>query len=554
MNAAKALVKCLEQEGITTIFGYPGAAICPFYHELELAASPIKHVLVRHEANAGHAASGMARITGKPAVCVATSGPGAANLITAIATAYMDSIPIIAITGQVNTSQIGTDAFQEADITGAAEPFVKHSYLVKDAGALPRIVKEAFYIAATGRPGPVLIDIPMDIQLTEIGDFTYPDTVEIRGYKPSFAGNKLQIKRVAEAIAASEKPLICVGGGIFARNAYTLMRQIAERADIPVINTMMGISAFPCDHRLYCGMIGMHGKPLANRALNECDLLILLGARVNDRALPVNAQDKPFKVVHVDIDPAEIGKNLPAAIPVVGDIYAVSEQILEILPEKKHTEWTSYLNGAKIGADVSNSDDCQPPTVDCQLPTVNPREFYRILNRLIPADAVITADVGQNQIWTANNIALGDGGRFITSGGMGTMGYSVPAAIGAKRAAQDSGSAREVIAICGDGSFQMQFMELATAVQHGINVKIIIMVNNRLGMVREVQKLRYDNNLTAVFLDGSPDFIKLADAYGIAGERLSDIKNADKALVALLASKKPYVLVVDVDADERSLL
>jgi acetolactate synthase-1/2/3 large subunit len=462
MTAASALVKCLELEEITTVFGYPGAAICPFYDEL--SKSPIKHVLVRHEANAGHAASGMARISGKPAVCVATSGPGAANLITAIATAYMDSIPIVAITGQVCTDQIGKDVFQEADITGACESFVKHSYLIKDAQSLPEIVKKAFYIAASGRPGPVLLDIPFDILMTEI-DFEYPETVDIRGYKPSCVGNKLQIKRVVEAISESEKPLIVAGGGMFCRDAAVLMREIAEKSDIPVINTMMGISSFPQNHELYCGMVGMHGKPVANKAMNECDLLILLGARINDRAILAlkqerGAGDLNFKIVHVDIDPAEIGKNLPAAIPVVGDIRAVLEQILEQLPGKKHTEWKEYLKKHK--AENKNK-------IEVDSGKINPQRFIEILNRLMPADTVISADVGQNQIWTANNIRFGEGGRFITSGGMGTMGYSIPAAIGAKKANPE----RDVIAICGDGSFQMQFMELATAVQHDINIKII---------------------------------------------------------------------------------
>ncbi|MCL1831658.1 MAG: biosynthetic-type acetolactate synthase large subunit [Oscillospiraceae bacterium] len=554
MTTAKALVKCLEKEGITTIFGYPGAMICPFYDELS-RSNVIEHVLVRHEANAGHAASGLARLTGKAAVCVATSGPGALNLITAIATAYMDSIPIVAITGQVSSEQIGKDVFQEADIMGAAEPFVKHSYLVKDAAQLPRIIAEAFYIATTGRPGPVLIDIPVDVQFVEI-DFNpenYQDSntpPDIRGYKPSVAGNKLQIKRVIEAIEQSRKPLICAGGGMFAAKrgkfAFEAMREMAQHADIPVIHTMMGISSFPTDHRLYCGMIGMHGKATANRALNECDLLILLGARVNDRAIPALTKDTPPKIIHVDIDPAEIGKNLNAAIPVVGEICMVLAQILETLPQKKHNEWNAYLN--KIKSTVSGNE--KTAENNARTDVINPREFYKTLNRLLPRDTVITADVGQNQIWTANHLSLGEGGRFITSGGMGTMGYSVPAAIGAKRSAPE----REVIAICGDGSFQMQFMELATAVQHDINIKVIIMKNDRLGMVREVQKLRYDNNQTAVFLDGSPDFIKLAEAYGIQGERLCEPSNIDKALITLLASKQPYVLVVDVDAEERSLL
>jgi acetolactate synthase-1/2/3 large subunit len=542
MKAALALVKCLELENITTVFGYPGAAICPFYDELELNSSSIEHVLVRHEANAGHAASGMARITGKPAVCVATSGPGAVNLITAIATAYMDSIPIVAVTGQVCTDQIGKDVFQEADITGATAPFVKHSYLVKDAQSLPEIVKKAFYIAASGRPGPVLIDIPFDVLSEDIdfNDFNKHSEADIRSYKPSTTGNKLQIKRVIEAINESEKPLICGGGGLFHKNAAELVKEIAVRADIPVINTMMGISSFPCEHHLYYGMVGMHGKAVANHAMNECDLLILFGARINDRAT-LAMRERNLKVIHVDIDPAEIGKNLPTAIPVVGDICAVLEQIAEQLPDKKHTDWNKQLKGIKLKGET---------TVKNTGSKVNPKEFLQILNRLMPADTVIVADVGQNQIWTANNICIGEGGRFMTSGGMGTMGYSVPAAIGAKRASPS----REVIAICGDGSFQMQMMELATAVQHNIGVKIIIMTNNRLGMVRELQTLKYNDNQTAVFLDGSPDFIKLAAAYGIDGDCLNDIKDADKALITLLASKKPYVLQVNVDENVGAIL
>ena len=542
ITAAKALVQCLKKENITTVFGYPGAAICPFYEEL--ADSDIEHILVRHEANAGHAANGYARITGRPAVCITTSGPGATNIITAIATAYMDSIPLIAITGQVCTDQIGKDVFQEADITGAAEPFVKHSYLIKNADELPQTVRKAFYIAATGRPGPVLIDIPLDVLQTEIEfDMSgYENTAEIRGYKPSHKGNKLQIKRVIEAIAESEKPLICAGGGVFGSGGHILMQEMSQKADIPVINTMMGIGSYPQTHPLYLGMIGMHGKPTANKALNECDLLIILGARVNDRAILNLENGKSLKIVHVDIDPAEIGKNLTATVPVVGDIYAVLKQILENLPQKKHTSWNEYLR-----RNVKRDKQVKTPPAKNK---VCPKEFIGILNRLMPEDTVIVADVGQNQIWTANNILLPNGGRFITSGGMGTMGYSVPAAIGAKKAAPN----REVIAICGDGSFQMQMAELATAVQHGISIKVIIMRNNRLGMVRELQKNRYGGRLAAVDLDGSPDFVKIADAYGIGGDYVTDIKSADRALITMLASKKPYVLQVSVDEDERSII
>jgi acetolactate synthase-1/2/3 large subunit len=537
ITVAEALVKCLEAEQISAIFGYPGAAICPFYDKL--AGSKIRHILVRHEANAGHAASGFARLTGKPAVCVATSGPGATNLITAIATAYMDSIPMVIITGQVSTEQIGRDVFQEADITGAAQPFVKHSYLIKDAELVPEIVKKAFYIAGSGRPGPVLLDVPYDVQLQEI-DFKYPESVEISSYKPKCEGNKLQIKRVAEAIKKAQKPLICAGGGLFTANARELVQALAEKTNIPVICTMMGISLMPSDHPLFLGMVGMHGKSASNRAISECDLLILLGARVGDRAVTAIKAREDFSVIHVDIDPAEIGKNLPVNVPVVGDLKAVLMQLLEVVEPDKNNNWNKYLQDLKLQETVKPEE---------RKNTVNPAAFLDELSKLLPEKCVVSADVGQNQIWTANNLKL-SGGRFITSGGMGTMGYSVPAAIGAKSAAPDA----EVIAICGDGSFQMQMMELATMIQHGINVKIIIMANNRLGMVREVQANSYNNRLTAIFLDGSPDFVKLAAAYGIKGEYVNSISEAKNALVNLIKSDKPYILQVKIDENEKSIL
>jgi acetolactate synthase-1/2/3 large subunit len=537
ITVAEALIKCLEAEGIRKIFGYPGAAICPFYNQL--ADSKIEHILVRHEANAGHAANGFARLSGKPAVCVATSGPGAVNLITAIATAYMDSIPMVIITGQVCTDQIGRDVFQEADITGATTPFVKHSFLIKNAERVPEIMKKAFYIAGSGRPGPVLIDVPLDIQLKEI-DFKYPENIEISSYKPKCEGNKLQIKRVAEAIKEAKKPLICAGGGLFSAGAEDLVKIIAEKADIPVICTMMGISVMPHSHKLFLGMIGMHGKIAPNKAIAECDLLILLGARVGDRAVTAIKNRDDLKVVHIDIDPAEIGKNLHVNVPVVGDLKAVLTQLKEVMESEQNTEWVKYLQ-----------DLCRG---DFQLPelrenSVNPVAFINELNNLLPEKCVISADVGQNQIWTANNIKL-NGGRFITSGGMGTMGYSVPAAIGAKTAKPEM----EVIAICGDGSFQMQMMELATMLQHGINVKIIIMSNNRLGMVRELQTVLYNDRQVAINLDGSPDFIKLAAAYGIKGEYVNDISEAENALKNLIKSDKPYVLQVKVNENEKAVM
>lgn len=537
ITVAKAIIECLKAEGISTVFGYPGAAICPFYDELY--KSDIEHILVRHEANAGHAASGYARITGKPAVCIATSGPGATNLITAIATAYADSIPMVIITGQVNAEQIGRDVFQEADITGAAEPFVKHSYLIKNPDELAIDFKRAFLIAGTGRPGPVLLDIPMDIQ-TEIIDFEYPEKAEIRTYKPNVVGNKLQIKRVLEAISIAKKPVICAGGGLFLSDACEEMQQLAEIADIPVINTMMGLGSISTLHPLFYGMLGMHGKRIANYALQNCDLLILLGARVGDRAITGLQNLDKLKVVHIDIDPAEIGKNLSVTIPVVGDVKTIINQVIAELPKYSHNDWLDELNA------LHRQDK---PELTAPKGCVNPKSFIEHLNKLLPQKSVVVADVGQNQIWTANNIKI-DGGRFLTSGGMGTMGYSLPAAIGAKKAAPDY----EVLAICGDGAFQMSFMEIATAIQHNINVKIIVMVNNRLGMVREVQSNKYNSHLIAVCLDGSPDFIKLAAAYGMDGETVDDIAKADAAVTRMINSKKSYILQVMVDENEKTII
>ena len=533
ITAAQAMAKCLTAEGVSVAFGYPGAAICPFYDAL--LETDIRHVLVRHEANAGHEASGYARITGKPAVCIATSGPGAVNLITAIATAYADSVPLICITGQVNREQIGSDAFQEADITGAAEPFVKHSYLVSDPNDIPRIFKEAFYIAGTGRPGPVLIDVPMDVQREEI-DFEYPEKVDIRGYKPTVKGNPMQVKRVYKALCEAEKPLICVGGGVFAAGAIEEVRGLARKMQIPVITTMMGISAFPSGDPLFYGMIGTHGVKTANRAVQECDTLFLVGARVGDRAVKTPlALEKTTRIIHIDIDPAEIGKNIGADLPLVGDARLVLRQLLDIAEPAKHDDWLAHLETfrtEKVFADVPAG-------------TVNPKLFIDTLSKAMPDDSVICADVGQNQIWTCTDYRFEDRGRFITSGGMGTMGYSLPAAIGAKLAAPQ----RTVCAICGDGSLQMSMMELATAVQHEVPVKLVVMTNTRLGMVRELQTKGYGDRQTAVFLDGSPDFVKLAEAYGIPSMRVTDKESMDAAIKRLAEDEGLLLVEVTVDKD-----
>lgn len=539
MKAAQAMVECLKAENIKVVYGYPGAAICPFYDALMDAENDITHVLVRHEANGGHAANGFARISGRPAVCIATSGPGATNLITAIATAYADSIPIVCITGQVNTDQIGSDVFQEADITGAAEPFVKHSYLLKDPEDLPRIFKEAFYIAGTGRPGPVLIDVPMDVQKMEL-DFEYPDTVDIRGYKPTTKGNYLQIKRVLTALEEAEKPLICIGGGVFASHAQNEINELARIMQIPVITTMMGISVFSDDNPLFYGMLGMHGVKSANMAVKECDVLFLVGARVGDRAVRTPlALEKTTKILHIDIDPAEIGKNIGADYPLVGDAKSVLSQMLEMAVPMEHGEWIKHLDSFK-----------QPKSFEAASNgTVNPREFIAALSKAMPDNTVVVADVGQNQIWTATGYHIKEGGRFLTSGGMGTMGYSVPTAIGAKMA----DPSRPVMAICGDGAFQMEFMELGTAVQHGVNVKIVVMSNNRLGMVRELQTNGYNGRETAVFLDGSPDFIKLAGAYGIPAVRVTDEASMKEAIRLLSETDKLCLVEVRIDENAATL-
>lgn len=529
MTGAKAIVRCLEQEGITTVFGLPGAAICPFYDAL--SDSYIRHILVRQEQHAGHAASGYARMTGKPAVCVATSGPGALNLLTAIATAYMDSVPLIAITGQVDSELLGRDVFQEADITGAAEPFVKHSYLISNVNEIPKVLKHAFHIAGTGRKGPVLIDIPIDMQTATL-EFDYPQKAEIRSYKPSINGHIGQIKRAISAIKSSEKPLLCVGGGVFSANAHQEVFLLSDSLNIPVVTTMMGISCISPCYRLNLGMIGMYGRNTANRAMNEADLLILIGARVGDRAImsPMGLS-KTTKIIHIDIDPAEIGKNIDTDIPIVGDIKNVLTEIIERANGINPFEWTSpiydeahtYINSTK---------------------SVDPRELISKLMCKAKENACIVADVGQHQIWTAQGYKLNKG-RFITSGGMGTMGYALPCAIGAKLAGND----RQVIAVCGDGGFQMSMMELATICENNVGVKIVIINNSTYGMVKELQDKKYNSNNIAVSLDGNPDFVKIANAYGIRSERLTSSCGIDDAVNKLLKDDSPFLLECVVSAD-----
>lgn len=539
MTGAAAMVRCLELEGVKTAFGYPGAAICPFYDAL--AGSSIHHVLVRTEQNAAHAASGYARISGTVGVCIATSGPGATNLLTGIASAYMDSIPLVIITGQVRSDLLGRDVFQEADITGAAAPFTKHSYIVSRAADIPRIFKEAFHIASTGRPGPVLIDVPIDMQQRSIADFDYQKPADIIGYKPRVQGHSLQIRKAVEALKACKRPVLCAGGGIFSAGAQEELRQLVEKLQLPTITTMMGIGALPTAHPLNLGMLGTHGCAPANKAIRDADLVIMAGARVGDRAVAAPGQVATrAKIIHIDVDPAEIGKNMPAHIPIVGDLRNVLRDLVAQAEGQAPQEWVQAVTERKKRYAAKSIEP-----VDGY---VEPKSFMRTLSRRMAADGVLCADVGQNQIWSANYYEIRQG-RFLTSGGMGTMGYSIPCAVGAKAAE----SGRQVCAVCGDGSFQMSMMELGTICQEGLGVKIIIMRNTRLGMVRELQDNHYKGVHSAVYLDGSPDFVKIAGAYGIPARLVSSNEEAEAALEEMWADDRPYLLVCEIKPDYPSL-
>lgn len=532
MLGADAMVKCLEEEGVEYVFGYPGVAICPFYNSI--LESDIQTILIRTEQNAAHAASGLARVSGKVGVCAVTSGPGATNLITGIATAFADSIPLVCITGQVNSELLGSDVFQEADITGAVESFVKYSYLVKDVNDIPRVFKEAFHIASTGRKGPVLIDVPIDIQNTALAKFKYPEEVNMRTYKPTVKGNAVQIKKVVKELVKSKRPLICAGGGVLLSEAEGELRAFAEKYSIPVVSTMMGIGVMPTKHPMYYGMVGNNGKPYANRAMNESDLLIMVGARVADRA--VNQPDLITEnkvLVHIDVDPAEIGKNVGPAIPLVGDAKHIFEDIAKEEISCQHEEWIEILNGYR-----DTMERIRKPNPDY----VDPAEFIRLLSEAMEEDAVYVADVGQNQIWSCGYHIVKKG-RFLTTGGMGTMGYSIPAAMGAKLADRK----KQVVAVCGDGSFQMSMMELATMRQFDVAVKIIVLKNNYLGMVREYQHYTYQDHYSVVDLSGSPDLEKLSAAYDMKFMRQKDMSGIQDTIREFLEKDESILLECLID-------
>ncbi len=531
------VVKALENNGVKVVFGYPGASNCPIIDKLSF--SSVKHILTRNEQGAAHMASGYARVTKEVGVCTATSGPGATNLITGIATAYMDSVPVVALTGQVTTGLIGKDAFQEVDITGATLPFTKHSYLVKDGLEIPRIVNEAFHIAGTGRPGPVLIDLPMDILKAE---YDYPDDepeINIRGYKLAGKANESQIKKIAEAIKAAKQPVILAGGGIVISDAVDEFRKFVKDTDIPVVSTMMGIGVVPSSSPRYYGMIGSHGARRANMILNRADLVLVMGSRLGDRSVAHAGGFKSNKkIVHIDIDPAEIGKNVVPDIPVVGDIKDVLGQLAPLVSSyRTEPEWIAAADEIRKNAtrEVETSDTGY----------VNPKYFLQKLSDKTNSEIYVSTEVGQNQIWTANYFNFTTPRSLLTSGGFGTMGYGLPAAIGAATAAE-----KPVVAVMGDGSFQMDLPELGTMCQWGIPVKMVLFENDRLGMVHEHQYLLYNSNYQAVDITGSPDFNKLADAYGIPNSIISENSEIDAGIDALMGAEGSYLLVVKVNPFE----
>ena len=534
ITGAEALIESLENEGVEVIFGYPGGSVLPIYDELYDAS--IRHVLVRHEQAAAHAADGYAQATGRTGVCIATSGPGATNLVTGIATAYMDSVPLVAITGQVPRSLIGGDAFQEADITGITLPITKHNYLVKDVEDLPRIIKEAFYIASTGRPGPVLIDIPKDVT-TDTLEFRYPQKINLRGYMPPKGVDVEQLREAAQLILRSERPVIYAGGGVIISNASSELLSLAETIMAPVTTTLMGKGAFPDTHPLSIGMPGMHGTKYANYAIQESDLIIAVGARFDDRVTGKLESFAPnAKIIHIDIDPAEIGKNARVDIPVVGDARAALSRLTGLVKEEQPRTgaWIDRIKKWKEEFPLQYKRD-----------GLKPQYVVECINELYP-DAIITTEVGQNQMWAPQYFNCTRPRTFITSGGLGTMGYGFPAAIGAKVGVPDA----TVIDIAGDGSFQMNSQELATAVQNNVPVVVAILNNGYLGMVRQWQELFFERRYSATIIEESVDFVKLAEAYGALGLRVKEPEDVKAALKEAVDSGRPCIIDFIVERTE----
>jgi acetolactate synthase-1/2/3 large subunit len=535
MSGAMMMIEALKREKVEMIFGYPGGAVLPIYDKLY--DSGMYHILTRHEQGGIHAAEGYARVSGKPGVVIATSGPGATNLITGLTDAMIDSLPLVVFTGQVASSVIGTDAFQEADVLGITMPITKHNYQVRDVNDFPRIIKEAFHIATTGRPGPVLIDVPKDIAVAE-GIFNYDTPVHLPGYQPKTEPNYLQIRKLVEAVSSAKKPVILAGAGVLHAKGSELLKEYAEQQHIPVVNTLLGLGSFPADHPLFLGMAGMHGTYTANMALYECDLLISIGARFDDRVTGnLNHFAKNATIAHIDIDPAEIGKVVETKIPVVGDAKLVLENLIHQNGKRsQHDEWYTALQNNKKSLPLwyKKSDE-----------ELKPQHMIELIHEWTNGEAIITTDVGQHQMWAAQYYRLQQPNRWVTSGGLGTMGFGLPAAIGAQLAEKDA----NVIAILGDGGFQMTLQELSVIHELNLPVKVILLNNGVLGMVRQWQEIFYEERYSQSVFQSQPDFVKLAEAYGMKGLKIQTEEDFPAFKQALL-SNEPVLINVNVSQME----
>ena len=542
IKGARILLECLSRLGIKEIFGYPGGAVIPIYDEL-YSFKGIKHYFARHEQGAVHEADGYARSTGKVGACLATSGPGATNLVTGIMTAHMDSIPLLVITGQVSSSLLGKDAFQESDIVGITVPITKNNYLVQDIKDLPRILKEAYYIASTGRPGPVLVDIPRDIQLQEIpyDEFNkiYENHFSLEGYNPVYEGHKGQIKTAIKMIKDSKKPLIIAGAGILKAHAYEELKEFVEKTNIPVAMTLLGLGSFPGNHELALGMIGMHGTTYANYAANEADLIIAAGMRFDDR---VTGNPQKFvpnaKIIHIDIDPAEIGKNKLIDVPIVGDLKNVLTDLNEKAPKVSYDEWLKQIKKWKKEYSLTyrkTEDDI-----------LIPQEILSEIDKITKGNVIVATDVGQHQMWAAQYLTFNNPYSILTSGGAGTMGFGLPAAIGAQVANPN----KKVLAVVGDGGFQMTFQELMLIKEYNLPVKIFIINNSYLGMVRQWQELFHEKRYSSVDLSYNPNFIKIGEAYGIKSIQLKNKKDLKKNLKKILESDEAVLVECIVEKEE----
>lgn len=544
MSGAQAIIASLEAEGVDTIFGYPGGQAIKIYDAL-YDSKKIRHVLARHEQGATHMADGYARATGKVGVVLVTSGPGATNTVTGIATAFMDSVPLVVITGQVTRGVIGTDAFQESDIVGITMPVVKHSFLLQSCDDLTRTFREAFYIASTGRPGPVLIDIPSDLSGSQMV-FHYPDSISIPSYKPTYKGNAKQVRQAANLIESAKRPLIYAGGGIVSSHACAELTQLAEHMRIPVVTSLMGKGAMRCSNPLNLGPVGMHGSKYANMAVTECDLLIAVGARFSDRVTGKVSEFAPHaKIIHIDIDPAEIGKIIDPAVPIVGDAKVVLGAICNRLAKDGAApidqEWEKTVFSWRdrwpfYAADFADYPDKIAPEI----------VLSKLSDKLDPEASIVTTEVGQHQMWAHQNIHRERARTFISSGGLGTMGFGFPAAIGAQIGCPED----QVVCIAGDGSFQMNSQEMATAAINRVPLKVVIIDNRALGMVHQWQSLFYDHRFSFTELDANPDFVKLADAYGWQAMRIEHPDQVDEALDTMLASDGPFLLDVIIPTEQ----